>query len=116
MMLESHKTEWKREWRDKWLNFTYKEASVQFISKPDSETLPKSTIKTGVKTGVKAIDSILLLLSDNPKMTLAEIASILDRSVSAIEQATKKLEEEGRLKRIGSKKGGHWDVVSLKND
>jgi len=44
-------------------------------------------------------------------MSLVEVAHKLDRSVSAVEQATKKLRESGRLERIGPKKGGYWKVT-----
>jgi predicted HTH transcriptional regulator len=47
---------------------------------------------------------ILNQLSKDPKMTLAEVAKKLGRSVRAIELATAKLTKEGKLRRIGPKK------------
>ncbi len=66
--------------------------------------------KTSVKTSVK----ILELLAANPAMTMAEIASIVGKTVRAIEMASSKLIKEGKLRRIGPDKGGHWEVVKGK--
>ena len=47
-------------------------------------------------------------------MTMAEIASIVGKTVRAIEMASSKLIKEGKLRRIGPDKGGHWEVVKGK--
>jgi ATP-dependent DNA helicase RecG len=51
------------------------------------------------------------MLKDNPQMTLAEVASLIGKSVSAVERASAKLVKSGRLKRVGPAKGGHWEVL-----
>ncbi|MBU3739357.1 MAG: winged helix-turn-helix transcriptional regulator [Rhodoferax sp.] len=66
--------------------------------------------KTRVKTPGKTPDVVLALLRSNPGMTMAQLAQRLGKSVSAIERATKKLREQGRLKRVGPDKGGHWEA------
>ena len=66
-----------------------------------------SSVKTSVKTSVK----ILELLNENPEMTLAEIAVLLGKSTRGIEMASTKLVREGRLKRVGPAKGGHWQII-----
>jgi len=95
-----------------WLKFTFKESQIKMIPDKVSITVVKPVVKPGVKTNEK----ILLLLSENPVMSLAEVAHKLDRSVSAIEQATKRLRDKGRLERIGPKKGGYWKVIELTNE
>ena len=44
-------------------------------------------------------------------MTLEEVSEKINKSISAVKMATIKMKNEGRLIRIGPKKGGHWKVV-----
>src|SRR3989339_535713 len=82
--------------------------SFKFKEQDQSQlALEKVSVKTSVKTSVK----ILELLAANPTMTMAEIASIVGKTVRAIEMASSKLIKEGKLRRIGPDKGGHWEVV-----
>lgn len=73
-----------------------------------SETLVKAPVKTRVKTD----DQILALLRKQPGLTLAEVATHLGKSTSAIERAARKLRDAGRLRHVGPQKGGHWEVAS----
>jgi len=90
-----------------WLKFKFKESLSKMTVKMSEET----GVETEVKTGVKTSDKILILFLENPEISLVDVARKLDRSVSAMEQATKKLRESGRLERIGPKKGGYWKVI-----
>ncbi|GAB58775.1 Fic family protein [Rheinheimera nanhaiensis] len=83
-----------------------KTALLQAIQTEQS-TLSKTLVKTQAKTPVK----ILELLSAQPELTLAEIAIHIGKSVSAVERAAAKLQREGKLKFIGPRKGGHWQVL-----
>lgn len=67
--------------------------------------------ETPVKTLAKTPVQILELLSAQPELTLAEVAAHIGKSVSAIERAAAKLQREGKLKFIGPRKGGHWQVL-----
>lgn len=69
-----------------------------------------SSVKTRVKTRVKTQVKILQVLAANPRMTLADVAVEIEKSVSAVERASTKLVKEGRLKYVGPQKGGHWEV------
>ena len=71
------------------------------------KTLGKALGKTLGKTP----DAILLLLDENPSLSIPEIAEKINKSESAVERAIRKLREEGRLKRIGPAKGGHWKII-----
>jgi ATP-dependent DNA helicase RecG len=44
-------------------------------------------------------------------MTLAEVATTIGKSLSAVERASAKLVKAGQLKHIGPQKGGYWEVV-----
>ncbi len=60
------------------------------------------------KTRVKTPEQILLLLQQNPHMTLSEVADTIGKSVSTVERAVAKLRKENRLAYHGPKKGGYW--------
>lgn len=62
--------------------------------------------KTNMKTGMK----ILELLSDNPKMSIPELAASLTMSVSGIRYQMDKLKKSGVLERVGADKGGYWKI------
>ena len=70
----------------------------------------ETRVKTQVETRVKTPDRIIELLRAHPRLTLVEVAARIGKSVSAVERATAKLTSEGRLRRVGPRKGGHWEV------
>ena len=65
-----------------------------------------------VKTSVKTPEALLELLGRNPEMTLAQAAAEVGRSVRAVEMASAKLVKAGKLRYVGPRKGGHWEVIS----
>lgn len=76
----------------------------------EAEGSEKLRVKTPVETQVKTPDQILRMLDEMPEMTLAEVASKMGKSLSAVERASSKLVKAGRLRFVGPKKGGHWEV------
>jgi len=54
---------------------------------------------------------ILEILSDQPTLTIPEIAKMINKSDSATERAIRKLREAGLIMRIGPAKGGYWQVI-----
>ncbi len=69
--------------------------------------MEKTVEKARVKTREKVID----LIKNNPKITTAELAEILEITVKGVEWNLAKLKEKGIIKRIGPAKGGYWKVV-----
>ena len=63
------------------------------------------------KTPVKTPERILEVLGVNPHFTLAEVADRIEKSLSAVERASAKLVKEGRLRYVGPRKGGHWEIL-----
>lgn len=51
------------------------------------------------------------MLRDNPRATASVMASALQVSESTIKRHLKKLREQGLLRRVGSDKTGHWEVI-----
>ena len=44
-------------------------------------------------------------------MTISKLAGILGVTTRAIEKQIAKLQEQGRLRRVGPARGGHWEVL-----
>jgi len=55
-------------------------------------------------------NQILSLLSEKPEMTIPELAKALKITTRGIEKQIAKLRKEGRLRRVGPAKGGHWEI------
>ena len=62
----------------------------------------------------KTSEKIPQLLSDNMGLTIAELAKLCNISTRSIERNLKKLQTDGRIRRVGPDKGGHWEVVRAK--
>ena len=58
-------------------------------------------------------EEILKLIGQNSKITQKELSKAICVSPKGIEWQIKQLKNEGILERIGSTKGGHWE---MKND
>ncbi len=67
--------------------------------------------KTVEKTVEKSEDKILRLIRENPAITHEELAEITGLSRRGVEWNIKKLKEKGIIKRVGGKKGGHWEIT-----
>ncbi len=78
---------------------------------PGAKTPVETPVKTLVKTPVKTPEQILAALAANPDMTLAALAETIGKSLSAVERATAKLVKAGRVRFVGPRKGGHWEVL-----
>lgn len=58
----------------------------------------------------KMTGKVIELLASNPALTIPELAVILEKPESTIERAIRELRKLGRLRRVGPRKGGHWQV------
>ena len=54
---------------------------------------------------------IFQLIKTNAKITIPQLASELNISTTAIENNIKILKDENYIRRIGSAKGGYWEVM-----
>ena len=75
-------------------------------SSKKSET-PGELSKTSGKTSGK----ILAALKQDENLTIPELASLIGVTERSIERNIRKLQEQGRLRRIGPAKGGRWEVL-----
>ena len=67
--------------------------------------------KLGDKLGENQ-EMILELIKSNPRITLSQLSKTIGISQTAIENNVQKLKEKGSLRRIGSAKGGRWEIVN----
>jgi len=63
------------------------------------------------KTREKTREKILSVLKATPYITINELAEMLGISQKGVEWQIAKLKKEGRIKRIGSDKGGSWEIL-----
>lgn len=71
----------------------------------------KAPVETPVETPVKTPARILEVLSAHPEWTLASVAKAIGKSPRAVERAVAKLVKDGRLRYVGPRKGGRWEVL-----
>ena len=74
-------------------------------------TTQKSSLKTTKKSSLKSSLKIIELISINSKITIPEMASIIGISDRAIRKNINKLKKEGKIRRVGSDRAGHWEII-----
>jgi ATP-dependent DNA helicase RecG len=60
----------------------------------------------------KSSDKILLLLLEDPQITISELSQKLNISTRAIEKNLSNLKATNKIRRIGSKKSGYWEIIN----
>ena len=71
----------------------------------------KLPIELRVKNLKRTSDKILAYMKENPLITREVLAELLRISVKGLDWNIKKLKHEGKLKRVGNDRQGHWEVV-----
>ena len=56
--------------------------------------------------------TIIRLLSENPKHTAKTLAESIGISVKGVEKQLSRLKRQGMIRRLGSSRGGSWEVIS----
>ena len=64
------------------------------------------------KSSEKTSDIILSLLKEKPKLSAKKLSELIGITSRAVEKQISSLEKKGLLKREGSPKGGHWEVLN----
>ena len=67
---------------------------------------------SSMKSSMKSDDRLLLVLKDDPTMSLPKMAEAIGLSVAGVRKVLDKLRATGRIRRIGPDKGGRWEVVN----
>ena len=94
---------------------------VMVMPRPQSSV--KSSVRSSVKTVDKSVDKsvdwsvdrtcdhVLSVLKTNPRATLDQVANVVGLSVRGVEQAIKRLKKAKRIRKVGGKRFGHWEVI-----
>ena len=77
-----------------------------------SQTSEKTSEKTSKKTSKKTSETILGIISENPRITVKELSQLTGLSVGGVRWNLDKLADKGQLKRVGPDKGGYWEVIN----
>lgn len=72
--------------------------------------------KSSEISSVNSSEKIITLLRAHPTMTIAAMAEALSLSTRAVEKALRKLQDSGRIQRIGPARGGHWAVPGASHE
>ncbi len=83
---------------------------LEKMSEKNSTTLQKSLQKTD--TGLQK--SLQKIFEGDPYISTTKAAELLGVSRQTIAVQIAKLKAQGRLRRIGPDKGGHWEVINNK--
>ncbi|TVR43181.1 MAG: ATP-dependent DNA helicase RecG [Planctomycetota bacterium] len=88
------------------------EKTVSTDSEPISTEPDTVSTELGPDDGsVETEAAILALLRSDNRLTAKALAERLEPGQRAIEKQLAKLQRQGRLRRIGPRKGGHWQVI-----
>lgn len=68
---------------------------------------PEGSLKSSPKTE----DQILELMRGDASITTEQLGGVLGITKRAVLKQVEKLKEQGRLRRVGPAKGGHWEVI-----
>lgn len=74
-------------------------------------TVATRSVESSVERSEKTGDQILGLLAARADMTIVQLAQVLGLSTRVIEKQIRKLQQEGRLRRVGSRKSGRWETL-----
>ncbi len=105
-----------------------------FISDDGSVLLFHKTVRQALRAGIQALLpstlpvemtvqmsgetplAVIRALQQNPELTIPMLATQLGLSSRTIERHLQKLQQQGVVKRIGSTKGGYWQVVRIEEN
>ncbi|WP_290385519.1 winged helix-turn-helix domain-containing protein, partial [uncultured Duncaniella sp.] len=73
---------------------------------------PNSDQKGDQKSNQKSDQKIIEILKGNPNTTIHQLMDLMQLSESGIKKILRKLKQTGEIRRVGSDKGGHWEVIN----
>ncbi len=63
------------------------------------------------ETREKTREKIILLIRENPKITTKELAEKTGLTAKGVEWNLKSLKDEKKLRRVGGRKEGYWEIM-----
>lgn len=86
-------------------------AFIEFMLDVILKTVKQFTSISNHKSNLKSDQIILRLIKANNKITIKQLCEKTKLSESGVKKVIRKLKDNGSLERIGSLKGGHWEVL-----
>jgi Fic family protein len=91
------------------------EFMLEIINKSLKEYIKESQksvpLKVPKNVPLKRLDNILDIMKKNKDVTVLQIANILGVADKTIKRDIAKLKEANKIKRVGSLKAGHWEII-----
>jgi len=89
---------------------------IEFMLKAILQTLENAPVNALQNApvnieGLKTPDAIIALVQMDSSITRQQMAKQIGKDIRTIGRAIKKLQDEGKLQRVGSDKSGHWEVL-----
>lgn len=94
------------------LEMTWSKSTLAVTSEVTDTSSPIGSPISSPISSSKTEDRILQMLREDPKLSTQQLGDALGISKRAVLKQIEKLKEQGRLSRIGSAKGGHWEVLN----
>lgn len=85
--------------------------SGEWVDTENSASQVNGSPKSSPKSSPKTDEQIVALLSQDATISTEEIGQRLDITKRAVLKQIQKLKTQGRLRRIGPARGGHWEVI-----
>jgi ATP-dependent DNA helicase RecG len=86
----------------------------EMVDEKQTQVFSEISNKTDLKTDLKTdnVDrKIMELISNNPFISIPEIAVQITRGITAAKARIAKLQSNGMIERVGPDKGGYWKVI-----
>lgn len=84
---------------------------IRIFEETVNDTLPTENQPTNLNTRIKTEEQIIKLIKENPNHTTKSLAQSVGISPKGIEKQLSKLKAKGLIKRIGTNRGGYWEVT-----
>ena len=91
--------------------FEYYKHSFYIELRDNKFDMESSSLKSQEKSSEKSSEKSLKIIKESKNITINELSKKLNLTTRAIEKNLSKLKADGKLKRIGSDKGGYWKVL-----
>ena len=92
-------------------DIAHKDGSLKASKRGVLKTGLQSGLENALQTAPKSALKILEQIHINPQYTLTELAKQTGYSRSWVAETMKRLQEQGIIKRVGSDKTGHWEII-----
>ena len=92
-------------------DIAHKDGSLKASKRGGLKTGLQSGLESALQTTPKSALKILEQIHINSQYTLTELAKQTGYSRSWVAETMKRLQEQGIIKRVGSDKTGHWEII-----